>query len=76
MISLVAGVFMLAWPLESLATLTRVVGHLADRHRRLVEVVSAFGIRKATKRLGGTTPAPAADSAGELTHTDFYYTLS
>ena len=60
LISLLAGVFMLAWPLQSLETLTRVVG-IWLIVIGVFEVVSAFGIRKASKHLGGTTPAPAAE---------------
>ena len=59
-LSLVAGIFMLSWPLESLETLTRVVG-IWLIVIGLAEVLSSFGIRKASKRLSGTTPAPAAD---------------
>ena len=61
LLSLVAGIFMLSWPLQSLETLTRVVG-IWLIVIGLFEVVSAFGIRKASKRLGGTTPEPAADA--------------
>jgi uncharacterized membrane protein HdeD (DUF308 family) len=59
-LSLLAGIFMLAWPLQSLETLTRVVG-IWLIVIGVFEVVSAFGIRKASKHLGGTTPAPAAE---------------
>ncbi|WP_099041995.1 HdeD family acid-resistance protein [Mycobacterium neglectum] len=61
LLSLVAGIFMLAWPLESLETLTRVVG-IWLIVIGVFEVVSAFGIRKASKRLGGTTPAPTTEA--------------
>jgi uncharacterized membrane protein HdeD (DUF308 family) len=61
LLSLVAGIFMLAWPLESLETLTRVVG-IWLIVIGVFEVVSAFGIRKASKGLGGTTPAPATEA--------------
>lgn len=61
LLSLVAGIFMLSWPLQSLETLTRVVG-IWLIVIGLFEVVSAFGIRKASKRLDGTTPKPAADA--------------
>lgn len=60
LLSLVAGVFMLAWPLQSLETLTRVVG-IWLLVIGVFEVVSAFGIRKASKDLGGATPAPTAE---------------
>lgn len=60
LLSLLAGIFMLAWPLQSLETLTRVVG-IWLIVIGVFEVVSAFGIRKASKELGGATPAPAAD---------------
>jgi uncharacterized membrane protein HdeD (DUF308 family) len=62
-ISLVAGVVMLASPFESIATLTVVVG-IWLIVIGVFEVVSAFGIRKASKDVAGlreelTTPAPA-----------------
>jgi uncharacterized membrane protein HdeD (DUF308 family) len=62
-ISLVAGVVMLASPFESIATLTVVVG-IWLIVIGFFEAVSAFGIRKAAKDVGGvreklTTPAPA-----------------
>jgi len=60
LLSLLAGVFMLAWPLQSLETLTRVVG-IWLIVIGVFEVVSAFGIRRASKHLGGSTPAPAAE---------------
>lgn len=60
LLSLLAGVFMLAWPLQSLETLTRVVG-IWLIVIGVFEVVSAFGIRRASKHLGGTTPAPATE---------------
>ena len=62
LLSLVAGIFMLSWPLQSLETLTRVVG-IWLIVIGLFEVVSSFGIRKASKRLGGTTPAPATEES-------------
>lgn len=62
LLSLLAGIFMLAWPLQSLETLTRVVG-IWLIVIGVFEVVSAFGIRRASKNLGGgTTPAPAAEA--------------
>ncbi len=61
LLSLVAGIFMLAWPLESLETLTRVVG-IWLIVIGVFEIVSAFGIRKASKGLGGTAPAPATEA--------------
>ncbi len=66
---------MLAWPLESLATLTMVVG-IWLIVIGVFEIVSAFGIRKASKRLGGDNARARARRVGELTHTDFYYALS
>jgi uncharacterized membrane protein HdeD (DUF308 family) len=62
-ISLVAGVVMLASPFESIATLTVVVG-IWLIVIGFFEAVSAFGIRNAAKDVGGvreklTTPAPA-----------------
>ena len=61
-ITLVAGVVMLASPLESLATLTFVVG-IWLIVIGVFEIVSAFGIRKASKELGGATPAPATEES-------------
>ena len=60
LLSLVAGIFMLSWPLQSLETLTRVVG-IWLIVIGLFEIVSSFGIRKASKRLGGATTAPATE---------------
>ncbi len=63
LLSLLAGIFMLAWPLESLETLTRVVG-IWLIVIGVFEVVSSFGIRKAAKNLGGgTAPTPAAEES-------------
>lgn len=61
-ISLIAGVVMLAFPFASLATLTQVVG-IWLIVIGVFEVVSAFGIRSASKNLAGleqkvTAPAP------------------
>jgi uncharacterized membrane protein HdeD (DUF308 family) len=72
-ISLIAGVVMLASPFESLATLTFVVG-IWLVVIGVFEVVSSFGIRKAAKDVGSvrgpaepaaptTTPAPTDTSA-------------
>ena len=66
-ISLVAGLVMLASPFESIATLTIVVG-IWLIVIGVFEAVSAFGIRKASKDVGGvreklTTPAPADPAA-------------
>ncbi|MCT7659910.1 HdeD family acid-resistance protein [Mycobacterium deserti] len=58
-ISLIAGVVMLAAPFESIATLTVVVG-IWLIVLGVFEVVSAFGIRKASRNVGATAPAPAA----------------
>lgn len=66
-ISLIAGVVMLAVPFESIVALTRVVG-IWLIVLGLFEVVSAFGIRKASKDLTGVTeaaPAPATTEATE-----------
>ncbi|HEX2214827.1 MAG TPA: DUF308 domain-containing protein, partial [Mycobacterium sp.] len=63
-ISLIAGVVMLAAPFESLETLTIVVG-IWLIILGVFEVVSAFGIRTASKRLaegGGAASAPAAEA--------------
>jgi uncharacterized membrane protein HdeD (DUF308 family) len=59
-ISLIAGIVLLASPFESLATLTIVVG-IWLIVLGVFEVVSAFGIRKASKDHGGAAPAPAAE---------------
>ncbi|MDZ4265831.1 MAG: HdeD family acid-resistance protein [Mycobacterium sp.] len=60
-ISLIAGVIMLASPFESLATLTMVVG-IWLIVIGVFEVVSAFGIRAASRKPvtaeGATAPAP------------------
>ena len=64
-ISLVAGIVMLASPFESIATLTIVVG-IWLIVLGVFEVVSAFGIRKAGKNREADTPAaetPAATPA-------------
>lgn len=57
-VSLLAGVVMLAWPFESLETLTIVVG-IGLIVLGVFEIVSAFGIRKASKRLDATAAEPA-----------------
>ncbi len=60
-ISLIAGVFVIAWPFESILTLAFVVGAWLIAIG-VIEVVSAFGIRKAAKST--TAPAnPAEPSA-------------
>jgi uncharacterized membrane protein HdeD (DUF308 family) len=65
-ISLVAGLVMLASPFESVAILTKVVG-IWLIVLGVFEVVSAFGIRKASKDLDGlrekVAAPPAADPA-------------
>jgi uncharacterized membrane protein HdeD (DUF308 family) len=65
-ISLVAGVVMLAAPFESLATLTIVVG-IWLIVIGVFEVVSAFGIRKAGKDLTepAEKPEPVAETPSE-----------
>jgi uncharacterized membrane protein HdeD (DUF308 family) len=64
-ISLIAGVVMLASPFESLATLTFVVG-IWLIVIGVFEVASAFGIRSASKRVGAVreklTPPPTEES--------------
>jgi uncharacterized membrane protein HdeD (DUF308 family) len=60
-ISLIAGVVVIASPFESILTLAIVVGIWLIMIG-VFEVVSAFGIRKASKGLGGTTPAPATEA--------------
>ncbi len=62
MISLIAGVVMLASPFESLATLSLVVG-IWLVVIGVFETVSAFGIRKASKNMAEwrekvTAPSP------------------
>ncbi|KUH65641.1 hypothetical protein AU184_06190 [Mycolicibacterium novocastrense] len=61
-ISLIAGVVMLALPFESLAILTVVAG-ISLVVIGIFEIVSAFGIRKASKHLdnAGTPTSPAAE---------------
>jgi uncharacterized membrane protein HdeD (DUF308 family) len=61
-ISLVAGIVMLASPFESIATLTVVVG-IWLIVIGVFEVVSAFGIRKAGKGLTGADEKPEAPAA-------------
>jgi uncharacterized membrane protein HdeD (DUF308 family) len=65
-ISLVAGIVMLASPFESIATLTIVVG-IWLIVIGVFEVVSAFGIRKAGKDVSGPAekPGPAAETPSE-----------
>ena len=65
-ISLVAGIVMLASPFESIATLTVVVG-IWLIVIGLFEVVSAFGIRKASKGLTGLKEAAPAPTTAEAT---------
>jgi uncharacterized membrane protein HdeD (DUF308 family) len=63
-ISLIAGVVMLAWPFPSLGTLTIAAG-ISLIVIGVFEIVSAFGIRKASKtlgELGGPAPASASDA--------------
>ena len=66
-ISLVAGVVMLASPFESIATLTVVVG-IWLIVIGVFEVVSAFGIRKASKDVAAVreklTMPPTTEAAG------------
>jgi uncharacterized membrane protein HdeD (DUF308 family) len=59
-ISLIAGIVMLASPFESLAILTLVVG-IWLIVLGVFEVVAAFGIRKASKDVGAPTATPAAE---------------
>ncbi len=65
-ISLVAGIVMLASPFESIAMLTTVVG-IWLIVIGLFEVVSAFGIRKASKDLTGLKEAAPAPTTAEAT---------
>jgi uncharacterized membrane protein HdeD (DUF308 family) len=65
-ISLVAGIVMLASPFESIATLTVVVG-IWLIVIGFFEVVSAFGIRKASKGLTGLKEAAPAPTTAEAT---------
>ena len=58
-ISLIAGVVMLAAPFESLETLTIVVG-IWLIVLGVFEIVSSFGIRKASKNLAARVSEPAA----------------
>lgn len=62
-ISLIAGVVMLAAPFESLAILTVVAG-ISLIVIGVFEVVTAFGIRRASKRPGArSTETPAAEES-------------
>ncbi|OBB38177.1 HdeD family acid-resistance protein [Mycobacterium sp. 852002-51961_SCH5331710] len=63
-VSLIAGVIMLAAPFESLAILTVVAG-ISLIVIGVFEIVTAFGIRKASKDLGtgGSAPSPAAEES-------------
>jgi uncharacterized membrane protein HdeD (DUF308 family) len=63
LISLIAGVVVLASPFESMATLALVVG-IWLIVIGVMEVVTAFGVRAATKNVG---PKPAADVEPEVT---------
>jgi uncharacterized membrane protein HdeD (DUF308 family) len=58
-ISVLAGIYMLAWPFKSIALLTDVVG-IWLIVLGVFEAVSAFGIRKASKG-----PEPAAETPSE-----------
>ena len=59
-ISLVAGVVMLASPFESVEILTQVVG-IWLIVIGVFEVISAYGIRKASEEFGAPAPTPAAE---------------
>ncbi|KWX25162.1 MULTISPECIES: HdeD family acid-resistance protein [Mycolicibacterium] len=61
-ISLLAGVVMLAAPFESLATLAIVVGAWLIV-LGVFEVISAFGIRSGAKKLGSALQSPSSPSA-------------
>ena len=61
-ISLLAGVVMLAAPFESLATLAIVVGAWLIV-LGVFEVISAFGIRSGAKKLGSALQSPSPPSA-------------
>lgn len=61
-ISLLAGVVMLAAPFESLATLAIVVGVWLVV-LGVFEVISAFGIRSGAKKLGSALKSPPSPSA-------------
>jgi uncharacterized membrane protein HdeD (DUF308 family) len=65
-ISLVAGVVMLASPFESVATLTVVVG-IWLIVIGVFEAVSAFGIRSASKNLAGRAANAANAANAEVT---------
>lgn len=65
LLSLIAGVIMLALPFPSLSVLTIWTG-IALVVLGVFEIVSAFGIRKASKNLGaitGSTPPPATEAS-------------
>lgn len=60
-LSLVAGVVMFAWPLAGLVAVTRAAGIILVVIG-VFEIVSAFGIRKATKNIGeALAPTPASE---------------
>jgi uncharacterized membrane protein HdeD (DUF308 family) len=63
-ISLVAGIMMLGWPFESLATLTIVVA-ISLIVLGVFEVISAFGIQRAGKDLTGSKQDAPAQTATE-----------
>jgi uncharacterized membrane protein HdeD (DUF308 family) len=60
-LGLVAGIVMFAWPMEGLVAVTQVTGVILIILGAF-EIGTAFAIRKASKNLGGTTPAPATDA--------------
>jgi uncharacterized membrane protein HdeD (DUF308 family) len=63
-ISLLAGIVMLAWPIASIALLTNVVG-IWLIVIGVFEAVAAFGIRKAGKDLAPPAGKPASSAAEE-----------
>jgi uncharacterized membrane protein HdeD (DUF308 family) len=67
-ISLIAGVVVLASPFESMATLALVVG-IWLIVIGLMEVVTAFGIRATTKKVAAKPTADVAPEATEATET-------
>ena len=75
LLSLVAGIVMLAWPLRVPRNPHQGRRNLADRHRG---VRGRVGVRhpQSVERPRRHDARTCNRSAGELTHTDFYYALS
>ncbi len=59
-LGLIAGIIMFAWPMEGLVAVTQVTGIILIV-LGAAEIGTAFGIRRASKGLAGTAPAPATE---------------